>query len=125
VARILVVDDDANTIGVLCATLIRAGYSVERASSGRAALEVLENGAAVDLLLTDVKMPDIDGFGLARMARSRRPTLRVIYISGNPAQVQLVDKAAKFGPVLAKTASGNDLLEAVKTALSEPPLPAA
>lgn len=120
-ARILVVDDDANTIGVLCATLVRAGYAVERAPSGQAALEMLEKSATVDLLLTDVKMPDIDGFGLARTARSRRPALRVIYLSGNPAQVQMVDKGAKFGPVLSKTISGGHLLDAIEQALAAPP----
>src|SRR5262249_5552211 len=46
-ARILVVDDDVNTIGVLCATLARAGYTVERAASGQTALELLEQNAAV------------------------------------------------------------------------------
>jgi CheY-like chemotaxis protein len=121
-ARVLIVDDDTNTIGVLCATLARAGHSVERASSGRAAMEIIEKGAEVDLLLADV-MPGLDGFGLARMARLRQPGLRVVYISGNPVEVQLVDKAAKFGPVLPKTISGGELLNAVETALAAPPSP--
>ncbi len=120
-ARVLVVDDDVNTIGVLCVTLARAGHSVELASSGHAALEILEKSAVVDLLLADVKMPGLDGFGLARMARLRWPGLRVVYISGNPVEVQLIDKAPKFGPVLPKTISGGDLLIAVETALASPP----
>lgn len=120
-ARVLVVDDDANTIGVLSATLARGGHSVDRASSGRAALEILEKGALIDLLLADVKMPGLDGFGLARMARQRRPDLRVVYISGSPMEVQLIDKAPKFGPVLAKTISGSDLLSTIEKALASPP----
>jgi CheY-like chemotaxis protein len=45
-ARLLVVDDDRNTIEVLCTTLARAGHSVERASSGFEALAIIEKGAA-------------------------------------------------------------------------------
>ena len=120
-AYVLVVDDDANTIGVLCATLARAGHSVDRASSGHEALKIIEKGGAIDLLLTDVKMPGIDGFGLARTARVSRPGLRVVYISGNPMGVQAIDKGAKFGPVLPKTISGGDLLGAIEKALASPP----
>lgn len=122
-ARILVVDDDPNMIGILCTTLARAGHSVERTARGQTALEMLEKDASVDLLLTDVKMPGIDGFGLARTARLRRPALRVVYISGNPMQVQTVDKGDKFGPVLPKTISGGDLLVAIENALASPPQP--
>jgi CheY-like chemotaxis protein len=106
-----------------CAPRSRAGHSAERASSGHAALEIIEKGAAVDLLLTDVKMPGIDGFGLARTARVRQPGLRVVYISGSPVEVQLVDKAPKFGPALPKTISGGDLLNAIEKALAAPPSP--
>lgn len=120
-ARVLIVDDDPNTIGVLCAVLARAGHSVVRAPSGHDALKILEKGAEIDLLLADVKMPGIDGFGLARTARVSRPGLRVVYISGNPMEVQVVDKAPKFGPVLPKTISGGDLLNAIDKALGSPP----
>ena len=120
-ARILVVDDDPNMIGILSTTLVRAGHSVERAARGQTALEMLEKDEAVELLLTDVKMPGIDGFGLARTARLRRPALRVVYISGNPMQVQAVDQGEKFGPVLPKTISGEHLLAAIEKALAAPP----
>jgi CheY-like chemotaxis protein len=121
-ARVLIVDDDANIIGVLCATLVRAGHSVERASSGHEALEIIEKGAAVDLLLTDVKMPWLHGFALARMARMRRPRLRVIYITGDPAAAEIkADDGAKLGPVLPKTISSGDLLNAIEKALASPP----
>ena len=123
-ARILVVDDDPNMVGILCTTLARAGYSVERTARGQTALEMLEKDASVDLLLTDVKMPGIDGFGLARTARQRRPALRIVYISGNPMQVQAVDQGDKFGPVLPKTISGEHLLAAIEKALASPPEPA-
>ena len=122
-ARILVVDDDPNMIGMLCAMLARAGHSVERTARGEKALEMLEKDTSVDLLLTDVKMPGIDGFGLARTARHRWPGLRVVYISGNPMQVQAVDKGDKFGPVLPKTISGEHLLVAIEKALASPPEP--
>lgn len=76
----MVEDDDAlYTIG----TLTELGYRVLAASSGSAALEVLEREGSVDLLFTDVIMPGgMNGRELADEAMRRRPGLRVLFVTG-------------------------------------------
>jgi two-component system cell cycle sensor histidine kinase/response regulator CckA len=59
------------------------GYKVLEAKSGEAALDLIRNApAAIDLLITDVVMPQMDGPGLVREVREIHPTMRVIFISG-------------------------------------------
>jgi CheY-like chemotaxis protein len=60
--------------------LRRHGYRVREAESAARALELLDVG--VDLLLTDVVMPDTDGFSLGAEARRRQPGLRMLFTSG-------------------------------------------
>jgi PAS domain S-box-containing protein len=81
--RVLVVEDDAEVRVLILRVLTSLGYEVRDASSARAALEVLESEARVDLLLTDVVLPGgTSGRELAEMALQRRPNLPVLYMSG-------------------------------------------
>lgn len=80
---ILVVDDDRSILGLLESTLTSAGYRVLTADGGWNAVQVYENAPArVDLLLTDVIMPDLTGPVLAERLRGRQPDLQVLFISG-------------------------------------------
>jgi DNA-binding NtrC family response regulator len=80
---ILVVDDDEAFRDATARLLRSAGYQVRSAPDHRLALEILERDDPVDVLVLDVVMPDrVNGFALARMARLRRPALKVIYITG-------------------------------------------
>ena len=80
---ILVVDDDRQILGFVDQALRGAGYRVLLADCGRGAVETFENcGAPVDLLLTDVIMPDLTGPVVAERLRARQPDLRVLFISG-------------------------------------------
>jgi CheY-like chemotaxis protein len=79
---ILVVDDDDYVRRSAARALRARGYQVIEAGSGALALEQLESGTRVDLLLTDVVMPGMDGRQLAEAARARFPGLRVLYTSG-------------------------------------------
>ncbi|RJQ79371.1 MAG: response regulator [Desulfobacteraceae bacterium] len=80
---ILVVEDDDQVRQLTMTILKEAGYRVLSASAGKEALTILaEHQAAVDLLLTDVIMADMDGKKLATEMRRQRPDLRVIYMSG-------------------------------------------
>ena len=82
-STILAVDDDRSILGLLEQTLRAAGYHVLVAEGGRSAIEVYENaGRPIDLLLTDVIMPDLTGPVLAERLRSRQPDLQVLFISG-------------------------------------------
>ena len=82
-AHILLVDDDDGMRGFLRTALERAGHTVTALPDGLAAhahLTVPEN--PVDLLLTDIVMPGMDGIELSERALIARPGLRVMYITG-------------------------------------------
>jgi two-component system, cell cycle sensor histidine kinase and response regulator CckA len=80
---ILAVDDDRDVLDLVQAVLRGAGYRVLRAEGGRQAIEVYENeGEPVQLLLTDVMMPDLTGPVVAERLRSKQPDLQVLFISG-------------------------------------------
>jgi DNA-binding NtrC family response regulator len=82
-ATILAVDDDSAILGLLNQALTAAGYDVLVADGGWHALQVYENaGGPIQLLLTDVIMPDLTGPVLAERLRTRQPDLQVIFISG-------------------------------------------
>jgi len=78
--RILVVDDEAS-VRALCERILKERYDVITASSGRQALERLGQGS-FHLLLTDIKMPEMDGFALIEQALKRRPNLKILAMSG-------------------------------------------
>jgi len=80
-ATILVVDDDPRIRALLRRVLTRAGYDVEQAEDGLAALEQIA-AHAPDLVLTDVLMPRLDGIGLASRLTGRAATIPVILMSG-------------------------------------------
>ncbi len=84
-ARILVVEDSATQAAALAALLEESGYAVDVARSGEQALALLggERGVGVDLVLSDVIMPGIDGYTLCRRIRTelRRDTLPVVLLT--------------------------------------------
>ncbi|GGL98632.1 hypothetical protein GCM10009425_07150 [Pseudomonas asuensis] len=80
---ILVVEDDADVRQIVMEMLAELGYEVLEAKDGQAALGLLEQGAPVDLLFTDIVMPGpVRSTELARRARALRPSLKVLFTSG-------------------------------------------
>jgi CheY-like chemotaxis protein len=79
---ILVVDDDPLVLEGTSAMLEDVGHDVIEASSGRAALEVLESGSPVDLVITDQVMPQMRGTELLQEINRRWPHLPVVLASG-------------------------------------------
>ena len=80
---VLLVEDEELVRLVIGDELRDAGYEVVEASNGTEALDMLNNGAAVDLLFTDIRMPgELSGWDVAERARSVRPDIPVIYASG-------------------------------------------
>lgn len=88
--RILVVDDEASVRDVLSKTLSLAEYEVEVAADGRSALERLKL-MPYDLLITDLKMPGVDGLTLIREARRYHPDLPVIVITGFSTEASAIE----------------------------------
>ena len=82
--RILLVEDEPGVRKLACRVLRRCGYEVLEASSGEDATRICaqRSGADIDLLLTDVVMPGMNGAELAHMLATSHPEMRVLYMSG-------------------------------------------
>ncbi|MDE3177066.1 MAG: PAS domain-containing protein [Pseudomonadota bacterium] len=84
--RLLLVDDDPLVRELVGEQLRCAGYNVTVCGGGGAAIARLDSGLAVDLLLTDFAMPEMNGVALAQEARKRRPALPVVVLTGYPSE---------------------------------------
>ncbi len=116
---VLVVEDEDGVRRLTERILVRAGYRVLSAPSGRVALELCaRDGQAVDLLLTDVIMPEMLGPELAERAVALRPGLRVLFMSGYSHQMiarrQVSERAVAF---VEKPFTSEGLLVGVREAL--------
>jgi two-component system NtrC family response regulator len=87
---ILIVDDEKNYLRVLSAVLEEEGYEVLTALSGREALEIQES-SDLDLTLTDMKMPGMDGIKLLEHIKAKDPDLPVIMMTAHGT----IDKAVE------------------------------
>ena len=81
-AQVLIVDDDEAVRLTTASILESLGYVIATVESGVAALERIAAGAEVDLLLTDVAMPGMNGAELADRVRERWPSLPIVFFSG-------------------------------------------
>jgi CheY-like chemotaxis protein len=114
--HILLVDDDEVFREATAAVLRSAGYQVQPAPDFRLALEILESDEAIDLFLVDIVMPDrVNGLALARMARLRRPDIKIMYVSGY--DLPGVDAEA-LGPIIRKQVDDESFLARVSAFLA-------
>ena len=79
--KILLVDDEPNIRFVLTAVLEQSGYQVESAEDGFVALRRIQKSVP-DLVITDLRMPNMNGFELLSVLRTRFPELATVVISG-------------------------------------------
>jgi two-component system cell cycle sensor histidine kinase/response regulator CckA len=79
---VLLVEDEPMVRSVAERALTRHGYTVICADNGEDALEVLDRGEEIDLLISDVVMPGMDGPTMVREARKTRPDLKILFMSG-------------------------------------------
>ncbi|MEW5983528.1 MAG: response regulator [Acidobacteriota bacterium] len=117
--RVLVADDEPGIRELLRKTLALAEYDVEEAPDGRTALARLRAGR-YDLLITDLKMPGIDGLALIREVRRLAPTLPVIIITAYSTEASAIE-AINLGVqgYLTKPFRIAKILSAAATALGE------
>jgi two-component system cell cycle response regulator CpdR len=118
-ARILLADDDKPTRDLVKRALEGDGHTVEIAQDGTEALDALSGGAAVDVLVTDVNMPGLDGISLAKRAEALVPGLRVLMMSGFAEELERA-KAAAAGriSVLSKPFTLDHVRSAVRDLLA-------
>jgi len=119
-ARILLIDDDVDFRSMLRRTLQRAGYEVAEAGNGQEGLKQL-NESSIDLVLTDIIMPDMEGVETVMHLKRTRPELEVIVMSGGGRQtpdnyLKLASKVGAFRAFIKPFATA-DFLEAVEAAL--------
>ena len=113
-AKILIVDDQPSVRHFVGRVLKNAGYTTVSASDGPEALKIIEASGAVNLLVTDLIMPQMRGDELARRVRRADPAVKVLYVTAH--RDQLFQETATLGDAetfLDKPFAMHDLLEAV------------
>ena len=116
--RVMVVDDDDLVRRITARLLARAGHEVVQVGSGEAAIALYDQGAKIDLLLTDGRMPGLSGRQVAQVLQSRDPSLRVLFTSGYAADPTLgLQPGDAF---IAKPFTGDQLAQAIAELFSTP-----
>jgi len=114
---ILVIDDEKGIVRVIQEALTRFGHNVEIAFNGIEGIQKFNDGS-YDMVITDLRMPGLDGKGVVQHIRkSRQNSVPIIGISGTPWQTQ----DSGFDAVLSKPFPLQDLVESVKKLTTIPP----
>jgi PAS domain S-box-containing protein len=118
---ILLVEDDREIRSLLSTMLVGKGYRVLEASDGNMALEVFgRERVPVDLLISDVVLPQLDGYGLSRQLQTLDNELKVMLISGHTDQlVSLQELDSRNLRLLSKPFSPSRLVQEVRTFLDQ------
>lgn len=112
---ILVVEDDENLLRITEATLAKYGYTILTSNKPAEAVMIFkEHVDEIDLLITDVIMPVMNGENLVTALKTIKPTLKYLFMSGYSANI--IDKNENF---IQKPFSDNDLVEKVRTLLDQ------
>jgi CheY-like chemotaxis protein len=99
---VLVVDDDPLVLETAATACEEIGLTVLRAEDGAEALEILSDNPEVELLFTDITMPNMSGWELAHAAKQKHPNLKIIYTSGYIKKYPVGKHGVGYGPLLAK-----------------------
>jgi two-component system cell cycle sensor histidine kinase/response regulator CckA len=118
---VLVVEDEDALRAGISRLLQGQGYQVLEAANGATALQLLEGPAAdnIALVLTDLRMPVMDGRQLAAALARRRPSLPIVFMSGFTAQLMDLRLVSPHLAFLAKPFRNDDLLAAVRGQLKD------
>jgi len=117
--KILIMEDETSVAEGLQMILEDEGYEVDLAFTGRSAMDTLRK-KGVDLLVADLRLPDMDGMEVVREVKAKRPATKVIVITGYPSVSSAVD-AMKLGvsDYLPKPFWGDDFKTAVENVFKE------
>ena len=108
--RVLVVDDEGIVRTWMARLLRKDGYSVQEAANGAEALDLaVADSIGFDLVITDIRMPLLNGWDLGRRIKDRWPNLPILYISGYDVQ----QPGTHGGTLLRKPFEPEDLLRVV------------
>src|SRR5262249_29543845 len=117
---VLVVDDVVLVRMLIADSLKSRGFHVVEAGSGEEAIRLLDSDLQVAVVLTDIYMPaaELDGVGLARWVRRRRPDLKVVLGSGVTSSVAPADADLFVGPVLSKPYNFDEVEKRLRAAIA-------
>jgi CheY-like chemotaxis protein len=118
VYTILVVDDDPALLEVVARVLEEPGYTVITVKNGYEAVATLAD-RHVDLMITDIRMPGLNGLELARQAKLLRPNLHIMYMSGYFSGGD--GRGPEYGILLQKPVRADTLLAAIRREISAGP----
>lgn len=111
---VLLAEDEPMLRRVVSVTLRHGGFVVIEAADGAAGLEVLQSDALIDVLLTDVKMPGLNGYQLAEASLSLRPEVKVMLMTGYADEI-VPDAIAKASiPIIRKPFNFDNLASSVR-----------
>ena len=113
-ARILVVDDNLDLADTLAMQLEHLGHPALARGSVRDALDALDDDPSIRLVITDIRMPDVDGLDFRRVLKHRFPALPVVLMTGLPLSEE--DMVPRNVEVLQKPFTTDALLRAVTKA---------
>jgi len=121
-SRILIVDDEPDTLGLIELTLQTAGFRVQTATHGEQALRLMRNDT-YDLILLDVMMPGLTGFDVVRRLREEEiPTPPIIFLTAKSSEDDIeIGEGLEAAAYLIKPTTRGQLLDAIKQALEETP----
>jgi len=121
--RILLIDDDDDFRSMLCTALAQAGYMVEAARNGQEGSQ-RQRMEPVDLVITDILMPEREGLETIQALRQEFPEIKIIAISGGVGPLNFLPLARKFGVLrtLQKPFPLQQLRDVVREVL-QPPAP--
>ncbi len=119
--KILVVDDEDDLADIAKSILEEYGYRVLVAHRGTSALKVLDDEHDIDLLLSDVIMPGMNGFELAELAIRKNPSIKILISSGFTGNISKIIKQNRNEfPMLRKPYSNRELAAEVRRILYTP-----
>ena len=110
---VLVTDDNKDVVDALAALLNDSGYKVIATYSAREALDSLDLDSTVGVVISDVRMPELDGFDFLRVVKHRFPTIKVILVTGHeitdedvvPSGATILKKPLEFRAAVAPAAA--------------------
>jgi CheY-like chemotaxis protein len=111
---ILVVDDNSLFLDTLTMSLSKRGYHVLKAQGPSEALQVARNESAIDVVISDINMPEMAGTDLVHQLGRLLPQTACILMTAGPVSLPAIPKGV---PVLSKPISISDLVAAVERAL--------
>jgi NADH-quinone oxidoreductase subunit E/NADP-reducing hydrogenase subunit HndA len=114
---VLVVDDEQIVLKSCERILVPEGYAVNTATSAKTALEMLDT-SQYDLIITDLKMPEMDGLEFMRLVRRKNPDINIVVITGYPSQESIKEALSlRIIDYLPKPFSPAHLLEVTNNAI--------